>query len=418
MTNTHENLIHRRSKALGPTYSHFYENPLHIVRGEGVWLYDADGKKYLDCYNNVPSVGHCNPHVIEAMCEQARTLNTHTRYLHETVVEYAEMLTATMPEDDYVALFVCTGTEANDLAYRITSTVTGRKGAIITEKVYHGNSTLVTELSPAEGRIHPCPDYVAEIAAPDSYRGEVDANEVDKAIEQLAAHGIKPAMQLIEGSFENPGLFAPGKQYYQDMIAKTRAAGGLIVIDEVQSGLCRQGENFWSYQNSDLVPDIVTMGKPLGCGHPLAAIVVKRSLIEKFGAITDYFNTFGGNPVSAAAGRAVLQYIHTENILQNVHDTGVYFRAGIAKLQEQHSVIGDVRGKGMFIGMDLVKDRTSKEHAPAEAARMIELLREEGMLVATVGVEANILKVRPPLIFNGEHTDIALGMMASAFNAL
>ncbi len=418
MTSIHQNLVNRRSKALGPTYSHFYENPLHIVRGEGVWLYDVNGKKYLDCYNNVPSVGHCNPHVVDAIYQQARTLNTHTRYLHETVIEYAEMLTATLPEDDYVALFVCTGTEANDLAYRIASTVTGNKGVIITENVYHGNSTLVTELSPAEGRTHPCPDYVAEIAAPDSYRGKVDANEVDKAIEQLAAHGIKPAMQLIEGAFENPGLFTPDKQYYQDMVTKTHAAGGLVVIDEVQSGLCRQGENFWSYQNSGLTPDIVTMGKPLGCGHPLAATVVKRSVIEKFGKITDYFNTFGGNPVSAAAGRAVLQYIHNENILENVHDTGIHFRAGIAKLQEKHTIIGDVRGKGMFIGIDLVKDRTSKKPAPVETTRVIELLREEGLLISYVGVEENILKIRPPLIFNKEHADMALGMMANAFDAI
>ena len=254
MTNSNQNLANRRSKALGPTYSHFYESPLHIVRGEGVWLYDSDGKKYLDCYNNVPSVGHCNPQVVDAVCEQVRTLNTHTRYLHENIIEYAEMLTATMPEEDYVALFVCTGTEANDLAYRIASTVTGRKGAIITEKVYHGNSTLVSELSPSEGRTHPCPDFIAEIAAPDSYRGKVDADEVDMAIARLAENGHQPAMQLIEGAFENPGLFTPEAQYYQDMIAKTRAAGGLIVFDEVQSGLCRQGENIWSFQNSDLVP--------------------------------------------------------------------------------------------------------------------------------------------------------------------
>ncbi|MCP3673370.1 MAG: aminotransferase class III-fold pyridoxal phosphate-dependent enzyme, partial [Gammaproteobacteria bacterium] len=208
------------------------------------------------------------------------------------------------------------------------------------------------------------------------------------------------------------------KKYYQDMVTKTKAAGGLVVIDEVQSGLCRQGENFWSYQNSGLVPDIVTMGKPLGCGHPLAATVVKRSVIEKFGKITDYFNTFGGNPVSAAAGRAVLQYIHKENILENVYDTGIHFRAGIAKLQEKHTIIGDVRGKGLFIGIDLVKDRISKKPAPVETTRVIELLREEGMLISYVGVEENILKIRPPLIFNKEHADIALGMMANAFSAI
>lgn len=418
MTTKSHDLIARRRKALGPTYSHFYHEPLHIVRGEGVWLYDSDGKKYLDCYNNVPSVGHCNPHVVEAITRQISTLNTHTRYLHENVIEYAEMLTATIPEGDYVVLLVCTGTEANDLAYRIASTVTGNKGVIITENVYHGNSTLVSELSPSDGRHHPCPDFITEIAAPDSYRGKVDAQGINAAIDQLAVNGHQPAMQLIEGAFENPGLFTPDKKYYQDMIVKTRAAGGLIVFDEVQSGLCRQGENFWAFQNSDLVPDIITMGKPLGCGHPLAATVVKRSVIEEFGKVTDYFNTFGGNPVSAAAGRAVLQYIHKENILQNVHDTGLYFRTGLAELQEKHSVIGDIRGKGMFIGIDLVKDRKTKEHASEQAARLIELARGEGMLISTVGVEANVLKIRPPLIFNKENADMALGMLSNAFNAL
>lgn len=413
-----KDLYTRRKKVLGPTYYLFYENPLHIVRGEGVWLFDNNGNKYLDCYNNVPSVGHCNPHVVEAITTQISTLNTHTRYLHENIIEYAEMLTATMPEDDYVALFVCTGTEANDLAYRIASTVTGNKGIIITEKVYHGNSTLVSELSPAEGRTHPCPDFVTEISAPDSYRGTVDANSIDAAIKQLAANGHKPAMQLFEGAFENPGIFTPDKQYYHDLIAKTRAAGGLIVFDEVQSGLCRQGENFWAFQNSDIVPDIVTMGKPLGCGHPLAAVLVKRSVIEEFGKTTDYFNTFGGNPVSAAAGRAVLQYIHAENILQNVHDTGAYFRTGLARLKEKHSVIGDIRGKGMFIGIDMVKDRKTKEHAPTEAKRLIELAKDEGMLISFVGDEENVLKFRPPLVFNMENADMALGMLDNAFDAL
>lgn len=418
MTTTNHDLIARRRKALGPTYTHFYREPLHIVRGEGIWLFDSDGKKYLDCYNNVPSVGHCNPHVVEAITRQISKLNTHTRYLHENVIEYAEMLTATIPQDDYVVLLVCTGTEANDLAYRIASTVTGNKGVIITENVYHGNSTLVSELSPSDGRHHPCPDFVAEIAAPDSYRGKIDAEGINAAIEQLAVNGYQPAMQLIEGAFENPGLFTPEKTYYQDMMVKTRTAGGLIVFDEVQSGLCRQGENFWAFQNSDLVPDIITMGKPLGCGHPLAAVVVKRGVIEAFGKVTDYFNTFGGNPVSAAAGRAVLQYIHQENILENVHDTGLYFRDGLDELQKKHNVIGDIRGKGLFLGLDLVKDRNTREHAPEQAARLIELARDEGMLISTVGVEANVLKIRPPLIFNKENADMALGMLSNAFSSL
>ena len=414
----YQELVERRKQTLGPTYTHFYKNPLHIVRGEGVWLFDSEGRRYLDCYNNVPSVGHCNPEVVDAICAQARQLNTHTRYLHENIIRYGEMLTGTMPEDDYVALFVCTGTEANDLAYRIASTVTGRKGVVITENVYHGNSTLVSELSPGEGRHHPCPDFIAEVPPPDSYRGSIDPSQVDHAFERLKNQGHEVAAQFIEGAFENPGLFCPNADYFQEVARRTRAAGGLIVFDEVQSGLCRQGENIWAYQNSDLAPDIITMGKPLGCGHPLAATVVRRSVIEQFGKITDYFNTFGGNPVATAAGIAVLNYIHQNDVLNNVHQTGKYFRAGLEKLKDKYDVIGDVRGKGLFIGVDMVRDRKTKAHASSEAARVIELLREEGMLVSTVGVHANILKIRPPLIFSQENADMALQMMKNAYAAL
>ncbi|MGB1612391.1 MAG: aspartate aminotransferase family protein [Arenicellales bacterium] len=418
MSDAYSKLLDRRKQALGPTYTHFYKKPLHIVRGEGIWLYDSDGRAYLDCYNNVPSVGHCNPQVVDSICEQTRTLNTHTRYLHENIVSYSEMLTATMPEDDYVALIVCTGTEANDLAYRIASSVTGRRGAIITENVYHGNSTLVAELSPGEGRSHPCPDFIEEISAPDTYRGSVDSDSVDDAVERLKRNGHDVAALYIEGAFENPGLFCPDATYFKSIAAKTRAAGGLIVFDEVQSGLCRQGENIWSYQNSGLVPDIITMGKSLGCGYPLAAVVVRRSVIEAFGKTTDYFNTFGGNPVATAAGIAVLNYIHENDILKSVHQTGWYFRAGLEKLKDQHDLIGDIRGKGLFIGVDLVQDRQTKAHASLEAKRLIELLKEEGMLVSTVGVHGNILKMRPPLVFNRQNADMALDMMATSLAAL
>jgi len=418
-------LIERRKRALGPAYTHFYDQPLHLVRGEGVWLYDSEGKKYLDCYNNVPSVGHCHPHVVDALCRQAKLLNTHTRYLHHNVIEYAEMLAGTLPGDLSVCTFVCTGTEANDLAYRIAKAVTGRDGAIVTAEAYHGNSTLVAELSREFGHKHRAPDFIVDVEPPYTYRGPFDdhhpdpsaayAELVDEAIETLRRRGTAPAMMIIDSIFDGKGILTPPPAYHRAVYRKVRDAGGLVVADEVQSGLCRLGDHYWGFQDSGVVPDIVTMGKPMGDGHPLAVVVTTPAIARAFAEKSGYFNTFGGNPVSAAVGKAVLEVVEREGVLANVKRTGDHLKAGLQKLAERHALIGEVRGKGLFLGVELVRDRVSKEPATNEAATIVEGLREAGVLLARVGRYRNILKIRPPLVFRQEHADLAVRKLDEAF---
>jgi len=419
-------LIERRKHAMGPTYRLFYEQPVHLVRGKGVWLYDADGREYLDCYNNVASVGHCHPHVVEALSRQASTLNTHTRYLHENVVHYAERLGSTMPGDLSVCMFVCTGTEANDLAFRIARTVTGNEGAIVTNHAYHGNSLVVTELSTEEYPASDRPDYLEAIEAPNPYRGSYRFPEPDlgekyaafasDAIDRLAERGKSPAMFMCDNIFSSNGILTPPPEYLQGVYRRVRAAGGLVVADEVQSGLCRLGDNMWGFEDSGVIPDIVTMGKPIGDGHPLAAVVTTPAIAEEFARKFHYFNTFGGNPVSTAVGLAVLDVIEQENILQNVHDVGAYLRQGFENLAQRYELIGDVRGKGLFYGVELVSDRDSREPAPGQATRIREFLRENGVLLSTTGALGNVLKIRPPMVFSKPNADVLIGKLEQAFS--
>ena len=421
---SNEQLIERRRRAMGPAYRHFYREPLYLVRGEGVWLYDDEGRRYLDCYNNVPSVGHCHPYVVERVSRQIATLNTHTRYLHHAIVEYAEMLAETLPGELSVCTLVCTGTEANDLAYRIARAVTGNEGAICTKGAYHGNSTLVSELSPGFGRTRPKPDFVADVDIPDEYRGRFGsdvpdyaqkyADLVDGAIDELAENGHKPAMMIIDSIYDGAGIHTPPAEYQQQVHRKVRAAGGLIVCDEVQSGLTRLGDHWWGFMDSGVVPDIVTMGKPMGDGHPLAVVVTTPGIAAAFARETDYFNTFGGNPVSATAGKAVLEVVQRENLLANVKRSGDYMLAGFRRLAEKHAIIGDIRGKGLFLAVELVRDRAAREPATEETAEVLELMREAGVLIARVGEHRNTLKIRPPLVFTTEHADIALAALDGA----
>lgn len=424
MNDSTDDLITRRQHAMGPAYSHFYERPLHIVRGEGVWLFDADGQRYLDCYNNVPSVGHCHPHVVEALTRQAATLNTHTRYLHENAVEYAEMLAATLPGDLSVCSFVCTGTEANDLAYRIARAVTGNTGAICTTGAYHGNSTLVSELSPEFERKRPCPDFIVDVDAPDAYRGRCGADDgayadlVDQGIAELQARGHGPAMMIIDTIFDCAGIHTPSPAWHQSVYQKVRAAGGLIVADEVQSGLTRLGDHYWGFMDADVIPDIVTMGKPMGDGHPLAVVVTTPDIAARFARETDYFNTFGGNPVSTAVGKAVLEVVAHDNLLANVKASGDYLAAGLRALAGKYDLIGDIRGKGLFVAVELVSDRDRKLPAAAACARTVELMREAGVLLARIGQHHNVLKIRPPLVFSTEHADRLLAALDTALGQL
>jgi len=423
-----ETLLRRRNSAMGPAYRLFYDQPVHLVRGEGVWLYDAEGRRYLDCYNNVASVGHCHPHVVEALCKQAGTLNTHTRYLHENVVSYAEKLRSTLPGELNVCMFVCTGTEANDLAFRIARTVTGNEGAIVTENAYHGNSMVVTELStcvyPATDR----PDYLVGVEPPNPFRGTFRygqaalgakyAGQVDTAIDTLESRGKKPAMFLCDAIFDANGPLVAPPGYLHSVYEKVRQAGGLCVADEVQSGLCRLGDNMWGFQDSGVIPDIVTMGKPIGDGHPLAVVVTTRAIAEAFSKKFHYFNTFGGNPVSAAVGLAVLDVIERQDILLNVHDVGKFLSRKLNSLAKKFPLIGDVRGKGLFYGLELVRPSGSLEPAVEEASRLRNRLRELGVLLGTSGEHNNVIKIRPPLVFSQENAGLLLQKLEQALGEI
>lgn len=415
-------LLERRNKALGPSYSLFYDTPAHLVRGQGIWLWGADGRKYLDCYNNVASVGHCHPDVVAALSEQAATLNTHTRYLHENVVELSEKIAAKMPGDLSVCMFVCTGTEANDLATRIARTVTGNYGMLVSEYSYHGNSTLVYTLSTADSDERP--DWLAQFEAPCSYRVAVEGDDlvagyvgsVRDAIGNLKQKGQSAAAIMFDSIFDCPGTIEAPQGYFQQTYKTVREAGGLVIADEVQSGYCRTGDYWWGFEHDGVVPDIVTLGKPMGAGHPLGAVVTTPDIAARFAKKADYFNTFGGNPVSAAVGKAVIDVIDRENLLENVTRLGAYTKAGLQELQNKYDMIGDVRGRGLFLSVDVVKDSTSKTPDAAQAHHIADLMKEEGVLISTHGRYENVLKIRPPMVFSQDNADQLLTALDACFS--
>ena len=425
---TDAKLLNRRQQALGPAYRLFYQNPVHLVRGEGVWLYGSDGERYLDCYNNVASVGHCHPRVVDALSRQASTLNTHTRYLHDNVVRYAERLAGTLPGDLSVCMFVCTGTEANDLAFRIARTVSGNAGAIVAENAYHGNSMVVTELSSGEYPAAERPEYLVAVEPPNPYRGTYRYGEpalgakyatlVGGAIETLSERGYKPAMFLSDSIFDSNGALTAPRGYFHKTYEQVRAAGGLCVADEVQSGLCRLGEHMWGFEDSGVIPDIVTMGKPIGDGHPLAAVVTTPAIAEEFSRKFHYFNTFGGNPVSTAVGLAVLDVIEQEKILQNVQQVGTFLGGKLEALAEKYELIGDVRGKGLFYGLEIVRDRSTLEPGAAEAQQIREFLRDNGVLLSTTGPLNNVIKIRPPMVFSRSNAELLLDKLEQALGSV
>ena len=418
-------LFERRKSLLGPAYKLFYEKPLHLVRGEGVWLFDEDGRHYLDMYNNVPHVGHCHPRVVAAICEQAGKLNTHTRYLHENVVNYAERLTGKLPDELDTAMFCCTGSEANELALRIARTVTGGEGIIVTENAYHGNTRATYEISPEECPPEDRPPYVVTVPDPDCYRGRYRgedagqryAEHVQEAVDTLKEKGIKPAAFVVDTIISSGGIVKPPSGYLSRAAEIIRAAGGLFIADEVQPGFGRTGDHFWGFEADGFVPDIVTMGKPMGNGHPIAAMVTSRDLVETFSRNVGYFNTFGGNPVSCAAAIAVLDVLEEENLQENAATQGRHIVAGLESLATRHEAIGDVRGNGLFAAIELVDDRNERTPATSMTARVVNDLRDRGMLVGSIGPDGNILKLRPPMVLQEAEADLMLETLDASLAA-
>ncbi len=414
-------LLERRYRLLGAGAPLFYEEPVHIVKGEGVWLYDAEGRKYLDAYNNVPNVGHCHPHVVEALYKQSQLLNVHTRYLHELILEYAERLTRLHDESLSMAVIVCTGSEANEIALRMARQATGKQGIICTNYTYHGNTTAVDELSSIfHGGKAPSPN-VKTVPFPETYRplnglsGEAlataYADEVKQAIDEFEEEGIGFAGMLICSIFANEGLPDVPGGYMEKAMKHVRDAGGLYIADEVQGGFARTGRKMWGYQVGGVAPDIATMGKPMGNGHPIGGVVARADLVNDFRERVMYFNTFGGNPVQCAVGMAVLDVIEGENLQNNSLVVGNYLRAGLQQLQAGYDLIGDVRGHGLFTGVELVTDREKKTPAPTETRLIVNGMKERGVLLSNIGVHDNVLKMRPPLPFSKDNADLLLSTL-------
>ena len=401
-------MVDRRQHLLGPAYRLFYETPVHLLQGQGVWLYDPDGNAYLDAYNNVASVGHCHPRVVAAMAEQAAILATHTRYLHDGVLAYAERLLAHFPPDLAHVMFTCSGSEANDLALRLARAATGGTGIIVTENAYHGVTASVAEFSPSLGPGVPLGAHVRTIPAPDARKGDPAVTftaHVQSAIDDLIRHGIRPALLIVDTVFSSDGLFPDPPGFLAPAAAAIRAAGGLFLADEVQAGFGRTGAAMWGFQRHGVTPDMVSLGKPMGNGYPVAGLVLQPKVIAEFGAKARYFNTFGGNAVAAATAMAVLKVIEEEGLLTNVADAGAHFRAGLDALATRHSALGQVRSAGLFLAVDIQSDG---QPDPARAARLVNALRQERILISASGPKGDALKIRPPLVFSKDNADFFL----------
>ena len=406
----HSAILTRRRRVLSPTYRLFYEEPLQIVRAEDVWMYDEHGHRYLDAYNNVPVVGHCRPEVVEALARQARTLNTHTRYLAEQPLQLAEELLATLPEELCSVIFTCTGSEANDLAARAAKTVTGATGFIITDFAYHGGTELVTGMSPEEG--NPLGPGVYAVAPPLGEQAAATFGaRVAECIAHMRADGVRPAALLVDTCFASDGIATHPPGFLAEAARYVRAAGGLLIADEVQPGFGRLGDAMWGFQRHGVTPDLVTMGKPMGNGHPIAAVVARRDLFAAFSKQRHYFNTFGGNSVSCAVALAVLKVIRSEGLIENARRSGAHLLSGLRTLARRCDVIRNVRGAGLFIGVELGANPASGLAGSHEAKRVVNGMRSRGVLIGTSGRNGDVLKIRPPLTFAIEHADLLLDVL-------
>ncbi len=412
-----EELLQRRRQFLSPSLSIAYEEPLKIVRGSGQFLYDDRGKPYLDLVNNVCHVGHCHPHVVEAGRRQMAQLNTNTRYLYDGLTDYAERLVATLPDPLEVCFFVNSGSEANELALRLAESYTGRRDFLVIEGAYHGHTGRLIDLSPYKfmgkgGKGEPAP-WVHVVPIPDGYRGKYQGQERntgeaygDEVGVVIESTGAEVAAFIAESLLGCGGQIIPPEGYFERAFEHVRAAGGLRIIDEVQVGFARTGTHFWAFEQQGVIPDIVVMGKPIGNGHPMAAVVTTRQIADSFANGMEFFSTFGGNPVSCAIGMAVLDVIEQENLQQHALELGNYFLEGFRRLMGQHKLIGDVRGAGLFLGVELVQDRNKLTPATDEADILVNRARARGILLSTDGPYQNVLKIKPPMVLTRDDVDM------------
>jgi 4-aminobutyrate aminotransferase-like enzyme len=396
----------------------FYDDPIHAVRAKGTRIWDADGREFLDCYNNVPCIGHSHPRMVAALSDQIATLNTHTRYLHDGIVDYLEDLTSTFAAGYDTGLLTCTGSEANDVAIRTAWAATGKRGIIATDATYHGNTHLVSQLSGARKPIGGFEPFVRHVPAPDSLRGADSAEfaaNVTAAIADLEASGIGFAALVVCPLFANEGFPDLPKGWLDDAATAVKNAGGLLIADEVQSGFGRTGQ-MWAHERIGVVPDIVTLGKPMAAGHPVGGMITRRELMAAFRENYGYFNTFGGNPVSVMAAQTTLNIIRDEGLIANAAEVGAYAKSRMLSLAQKVSVIGDVRGAGLFFGAEFVTDRQTNSPDGARAKRLANAMRHRGVLLSSLGVDYATLKIRPPLVFSRADCDLLFEQLEAAID--
>jgi 4-aminobutyrate aminotransferase-like enzyme len=415
-----DELIRRRGEVFGPAAEPLtYDEPLLAHHASGVWIYDANGDRFLDAYNNVPCVGHAHPRVSEAIARQSRLVNTHLRYLHPTAIELAERLLATCPAQLDTVLFVNSGSEANDLAWRLANHVTGRRGALCTHFAYHGISEAIAPMSPEVLYKEQHSDHVERWHPADAYRGEhLDASQFIEALARLEAKGLPPAAVMLDGVLQSDGVQVLTPEYVHDLVHRTHEAGALWIADEVQGGHGRTGDAMWSFQRFGIEPDFVTLGKPMGNGHPIAAVITRREFLEGFADETVIFSTFGGNPVSAAAGLAVLDVLEDERVLPRVAATGHMLREAVRDATRDVSCIGDVRGMGLANAIEIVSHRASKTPDPVTASNLKNAMKRNGVLIGTTGAAANVLKVRPPLAFTEREVPMFVDALVASLRAV
>jgi 4-aminobutyrate aminotransferase-like enzyme len=411
-----EEILNIRQRHIGRSLSISYSRPLTIVRGFMQFLYDEDGREYLDVRNNVPQVGHSNPVIVEALSRQAAVLNTNTRYLHETLVRYAERLCSMLPDPLRVCFFVNSGSEANELALRLARTYTKQRDIIAIDGAYHGNTSGLIDISSykhngpgGEG----APPYVHIVRMPDVYRGQycgIDAGRkyahaVSDAVQNVVREGRGIAAFICEPLMGCGGQIVFPQGYLEESYRHVREAGGLCIADEVQTGFGRVGTHFWGFETQGVIPDIVTMGKPIGNGHPIGAVVTTSEIAESFNTGMEFFSTTGGNTVSCAVGMAVLDVIENSKLQENALTVGNYLLKKLNVLKENHPIIGDVRGIGLFIGVELVRDSMILEPAAEETKYIVERMKDLGVLISLDGPLNNVLKIKPPLVFTMKDAD-------------
>ena len=417
-----DELLSKRTAGMGDIW-YFYEKPLNFTRSQGPWLYTADGTAYLDAYNNVQQMGHANAHITTAIARQAAAINVNTRYICDIVADYAARLTEDLPEHLNACFFVNSGSEANDVAVQIAKFATGHTGALIMEDAYHGMTETTMHLSP---EIFEPPDHVECVQAPDMYHGafanaadaaEKYAADADRAIVDLSRRGHKPAFFVVDTALCSNGVLMAPENYFNLVAHKVKNAGGMVIADEVQAGLGRLG-HMWGFKAQGLeLLDFVTMGKPVANGFPFGVIITSRDLLNRFSNEVDLFSTFGGNPVACAAGMALLDEIDRRDLISKSRDLGNYFRERLNKLAQKQPLIGDVRGKGMMIGLEFVTDLETKAPAIKQTSRLIELMKEECILVSEAGPK-NVLKIRPNFSWERKHVDLFITKLDNCLSRL